>query len=541
MLTVKNTKFSVSLTIIFCALLVQFQTAHGQDVPPPDTTWDADPLDVLDKNKDAATVEPSVPEFTEIPDPEVHNVETPPPPAAPDVPAPDIPADVPAPQHADASPYMGNGEPDYDKESRFHSIYKKYNEQPTSDEAWEKAVGSRKSEVYKVQKGNTLWDISTTFFGDPNFWPKLWSLNNGAILNPHEITPDMNIQFFPGTMMDAPTLAVAGQEASAAAAADKVVEPSVAEPPVPASTRKFTPVLKDLPGSLPHGRFGVYDNSTGVEIQFRKNVFPTPFEFLSYYLSDSVVTGAGSITSTEMDTQTAGEYQYIYVTMNGTPEKNYIVQKNMGDMADPATKGRKAQMIEVQGSIEVMEKVNPAKNIYRALVKKAIQPLEVGAVLIPGELPMIDPTPGTVSDTAGAKIMGGQYGKNRGLFMANSLVFLDGGSGRGFQEGQNLSVYADEALRNRRTDAIINDRVIGSIKVIKVTANFATAYVTKSNEDILLGDYVGISQKTAKNDSAPAVESHSPESTEELEKELDMQGAPEVSPEAGSEDLDLEL
>jgi hypothetical protein len=549
MQSVKNKKFSVSLTIIFCALLVQFQTAHGQDAHPPDTTWDADPLDVLEPKKETPA-EPSVPEFTEIQPgsgSNTHNVETPPPPAAPDVPTPEIsaPSDAPAPTHADASSSFsnsGSGDPDFNKENRFHNVYKKYNEQPTSDEAWDKAVGARKSEVYKVEKGNTLWDISNTFFGDPNFWPKLWSLNNGTILNPHEITPDMNIKFYPGTMMDAPTLAVAGKEGETTAETegDKMVEPSAAEPPVPPSRRKHTPVLGALPNSLPKGRFGVYDDSSAVEIEFRNTKMPVPYEFLSYFVADDEVPGTGTVTATELESQTANEFQYIYVKINGTQEKNYIVQKNMGEVVDPAVKGRKARMVEVQGGIEVLEKVNAEKNIYRAIVKKAIQPVEVGAVLVPGEVPMIDPRPGTVNNSANAKIMGGEFGKKRGLFGSNTLVFLDGGTGRGFQEGQNLTIYADSALRNRQANAILNDRSIGTLKVVKVTPNFATAYITNSNEDILLGDYVGVGSKTASAGS-DVRESHAPESQEQIDEELDLGGAPPVSPESGSEDLDLEL
>ncbi|UYL07621.1 LysM domain-containing protein [Bdellovibrio sp. SKB1291214] len=544
----KNKKFSVSLTIIFCALLVQVQAAHAQDAAPPDTTWDADPLDVLDK-KEETPLEPSVPEFTEIPAPDSNQtVETPPPPAAPDVPTPEVPSEVPAPTHADAgysntTAAAASDDPDFNKENRFHNIYKKYNETPTSDEAWDKAVGARKSEVYKVEKGNTLWDISNTFFGDPNFWPKLWSLNNGSILNPHEITPDMNIKFYPGTMMDAPTLAVAGKDGEAATEneADKVVEPSVSEPAIPPSRRKHVPVLGALPNSLPKGRFGVYDDSTSVEVEFRENKMPTAFEFLSYYVADEAVSGPGKITGTEVDSKTANEFQYVYVQFdNGTPEKNYIAQKNMGEVDDPGVKGRKARMVEIQGGVEILEKVNAEKNIYRAIVKKAIQPVEVGAVLVPGEVPMIDPTPGAVSNIANAKIMGGEFGKRRGMFSSNSLIFLDGGTSKGFAVGQNLSIFADSALRNKQSGAILNDRTIGSLKIVKVTPNFATAYVTNSTDDILLGDYVGNGAKTASVDK-DVVESHEPETQEQIDNELDMGGQPAVDTGPGSEELDLEL
>jgi len=43
-------------------------------------------------------------------------------------------------------------------------------------------------ELYKVKKGDTLWDICDQYYHNPSLWPKLWQINP-QLTNPHWIYP----------------------------------------------------------------------------------------------------------------------------------------------------------------------------------------------------------------------------------------------------------------------------------------------------------------------------------------------------------------
>jgi|GEM_PF-1420294 len=46
-----------------------------------------------------------------------------------------------------------------------------------------------KGSQYTVKKGDTLWDISQSFYGNPLYWPIIWDSNQQKVPNPHWIYP----------------------------------------------------------------------------------------------------------------------------------------------------------------------------------------------------------------------------------------------------------------------------------------------------------------------------------------------------------------
>lgn len=442
--------------------------------------------------------------------------------------------------------------PDTQKESTFHEIYKKYNEQPTSQESWESAIGDRQSQVYRVQKGDTLSDISRTLFGDQFYWPKIWSLNTGSIANPHEIDPTMNIQFFPGSVADAPTLDLV----DAREMEESVVKnPPPPEPPekspsdrglIPKPKRNYARPLKQLPPSLPLQRYGALPKTKpSIQIDLVPRKYPTSPEYLAYAVMDQAPAGEGKIVDTEMGMKTAAEFQYVIVHIDNENQKNFIVYSVMSPVKDPTREDGKASapLIEYQGEIEILNKVNPEENLYRAIVKKAIEPIEVGSLLLPGKLPTFDPAAVEAAPAPRSTIIGGQYESKRNLLNTRALIFLSSGSDQGLREGQSIGIYENIRKRLPKTKVLMNERQIGVAKIIRVSKNYSTAYVTRADDDISVGDYAGSSQVALApptgpaldlDDDAPSLETSkaSPDEFDELMKEnTDATAIPEMDSE----------
>ena len=73
------------------------------------------------------------------------------------------------------------------------------------------SVGDRfgPPDYYVVQQGDTLWEISNRFLGNPYYWPRLWSINE-HITNPHWIYPGNRVVFRLGSLIDPPRIDLDG-------------------------------------------------------------------------------------------------------------------------------------------------------------------------------------------------------------------------------------------------------------------------------------------------------------------------------------------
>jgi hypothetical protein len=428
--------------------------------------------------------------------------------AAPlDVPAPVERAAPPAPEVSpqmttSAGTYSRRDKPNLKTEKKFFNIYKKFNALPTNVEAWDQVVGTRSSEAYKVQKGDTLWDLSQTFFGDPNYWPKIWSINKDEVLNPHQVNPNMTIRFFPGSVSEAPTLGILTNE--------KVNEP-YQEPQSlavvnPAQSNEFVrgsqvpdvrPVGK-IPSSLPIYRMGqVHKAPIKYEMQslpIDEGLRESPIQ---YMMLDEPPKPVGWVAETEFGTRSAGDFQYIFVELADGSPRILTVFKEKERFGG-------GSLLEIQGEIQVIDRVSERRNLYRALVRKAVNMVQVGSDLREGPMQRFSLLDGqTLKPSAPVKILSGIYGDRISVYGLNSYVFMNSGSAQGIEIGRTLPIYKNQSIRVRYTGIETLPDQIGKVKVISVGKNFSTGIVTASTDVIRRGDWAGIPGVRLSNQPVP--------------------------------------
>ncbi|RME16138.1 MAG: LysM peptidoglycan-binding domain-containing protein [Bdellovibrio sp.] len=402
----------------------------------------------------------------------------------------------------------GKDAPDLEYEARLHQIYLNFYNQKIPQEEWKRIVGSRKSEVYVIKPGDSLWEISQILFGDGNYWPKIWAINS-RITNPHLIQPGNQIRFILGDEHGAPAFAITGPEESTSISQTSQEGDGEDEPEIPPPSVVSRPVLKKLPPSLPawqkfySGTERSYDQ-LGISIIGRPKVRIKEQLPLSSYIAETLPWSSGKVVEIEAGDQLANSYQYIYVRMpRGQAHigDRFLVIKPLGLLEPPNkyVKRVKGYSISVQGEIELTEKIEKVSSFaqqggeyFRALVLNILNPVSVGSFIVEGQIQQMDMSfKGPIINDNQAQIVGGEKSQKRQLLGKGAIVFLDRGSQSGFKKGQIYPIRMNRRVRRSKSIVVEGLYPIGYLKIVKVSPHLSTAVILKAKEGIYVGDFIG--------------------------------------------------
>lgn len=508
--------FAISLVVFSSSIYVVQSISWAQDDAQEDDTIDLE--DELDQEYSVDEVVEGVKEdpetAEELQDPQL---------VEPEKPKEEVveeePEEEPAPQKAmpsrEAIALEDTDSPNIELEDRLFKIFSEL-KGPIVDSEWRDIVMSRKSEVYTVQKGDTLWDISRSFFGDPFFWPKIWSLNKD-IYNPHFVVPKQKLVFFPGTVTQEPTIEieepvekVSNEVAKKLTKEDREILPEFEEEEdllpseglraatiedviIPPSRTKSTARLPVIPPSLPIWDVGTQKNE-GTNIIFSGKPLSQPTEVvvpLASFVAEEFPESDGRLVKVNAAQMVGSNFHPVYVEVFGgkVGEKLLIISQ----VKKPKTFYNKVNgvPISVDGEVKIVEEIDKDADLFRGLITANINPIVVGAKLIRQTFPKVELSlKGTLQNIEG-KVTGGFLDGKTEILGPGYFVYLNIGTKDGVKVGGILSVLANELARDAKTLDEINSREIGIIKVVHVQDTISTGVIVAASEEILPGDYVG--------------------------------------------------
>lgn len=309
-------------------------------------------------------------------------------------------------------------------------------------------------EYYLVRGGDTLWEISSAFLGNPYYWPRLWSINE-YITNPHWIYPSNRIVFRMGTLIEPPSVELeSGRDGYTVEGLDYTGVEAECGPDLRFDTHLIASKYS-APAFLRRKRhlevFGTVEKARPGRVLLAEND-------LVYIKVD------------DPDAFECGDILAAFRPVNKRVRHPKIRRQKYGNV------------YRILGDLKVVHKNG---DYLSAIVRESFIEIVRGDMVGP-PMPVtveldVDPPTGDLDGTIVARMS-----SEKTLASIGETVFIDRGRADGVRVGNSFYVIErrDEVLDLRKPDMDLPPSVIGRIVVVRVDDYSATAVVTDANRSL---------------------------------------------------------
>ena len=323
---------------------------------------------------------------------------------------------------------------------------------------------------HRVQEGDTLWAIASTYLEDPFYWPKVWGTNR-FIQNPDLI--------YPGALIMLPI--------------PEPIQPLVL-PPMKAPAKVV--VAKKMPEVVaPMPEPAAEPAAPMMFIPKRREADP---DLLLLASSGYILAGKfeepGVLIGAKDHRTLLGERDLVYLNPKRIETleigDQLLIYRNVRKIYHPMDKTYLGDLLVALGILEVRE---VGRKIVTAQITKAYHHIFVGDPVAPYEmvpLPGLDKNPaaeaeeleGYIVDVREGKVIAGQF----------DVVYIDRGLLDGVGRGSSFRVVREGDWISMPTGdkTQLPSRIIAQAEVITVNDQHATARVQKSTEAVHRGDRI---------------------------------------------------
>ena len=326
------------------------------------------------------------------------------------------------------------------------------------------------TEVYIVQRGDTLWDLAGQFYGDPYLWPQLWE-RNSYILDAHWIYPgDPLVVGVEVTPVEDVLSRDDGGTADQEPEDDALRLDSTATPPMQLGSES------DIYCS---GFIGPVDQAFDFEI------IGSEYSGSSY--DDPLRAGYGSRQGYIMDLS-LGDIVYVSGGREAglMPGSVFTVVETKGIVKHPVSNETIGEHYRYNGRVRIL---SAQDTTAIAEISHSCHPISVGAVLMP-----FTPEPVPLARYSGMIGLNDPV-TEEALIDAPIIVLSDAGV---LSLGQGHVVYIDRGAEDvspgdlftiyRPTPSEIPPLIIGELAVLSVGETTAVAMILDSRQVVHVGD-----------------------------------------------------
>jgi hypothetical protein len=284
----------------------------------------------------------------------------------------------------------------------------------------DKIRGLTPPSIHLVKRGDNLWDLCGTYYGNPWQWPRIWSYNP-QIENPHWIYPGDQVRMQPGDGMGGPMIAKQGKG--------------------PGIGGKGGNGLVDRRGRLARGTVVLRD----------QGFIGDP---------DNDVWGEVAGANEEQMLLAEGNNVYLLLKPGKTPkvgEELTVFRGVRQPAAVPGARKPPGQLVAVLGTVKI-DSVDTQKNVARARITESLDVIERGSRIGPVRRKFDVVPPLAAEKNVTARVLTSLYPL---VYMAqNQVIFLDRGSEDGLKPGNRLTVMRrGDTWRSSLTARMAGDRM----------------------------------------------------------------------------------
>jgi hypothetical protein len=304
---------------------------------------------------------------------------------------------------------------------------------------------------YTIQKGDTLWDLSSRFFDSPWVWPELWR-ENQQIPNPHWIYPGERIRLFQQRGKDSFVLKL----------------PEAKTTPAAAQT-EMGPIVTE---EAPYFQYTLIDR-----VGFIRKAPIKPVGVIFKVEDDKRMISAGDLVYV----RSVDEENDLLL-----PGSRYVIYRTVDPTEDKQINRRYGKQYYMLGVAEVIKK---GTGFVLAKVIDSFYTIQIDDLLMPYKRrsPKITLNP-SVPGLKGTIIAAEHHNRIIGDY---TVVFVDKGSQDQVEPGQSYLVFYQEKQRinpDAKEEILLPPVEYGTFIILHTELETATAMVIKADSNLSPGD-----------------------------------------------------